>query len=347
VEPLGTALVGPGRTLVIDPYDPSLEETFLDGLEPVKVERGDRHAEDRPPNRGLTRRAAPMVGVLSVLLAGVVAAALGARGGPTAEDEAAAPVNDVIDLPAASVPLGLTDDNKETVLAACMRMSGNPNTECRHVYLRDLGEFPHREVGFPPLGVDRYEVSNAQYERCVEAGGCARRPMDECQLYTHRGYQIGAAIPERMLLDEMPAICVTRAEAAHFCEWAGGRLPTPDEWERVARAGDDRLAPWGALWTPRILNWGETDMGGFSVVGMLDGYELTAPVDRFAAGRTPDGVYNMLGNVAEWVAPWAEMPDGTRGGSYRDTLHNLRVTYQHELRPEARRSDVGFRCVYD
>ncbi len=94
------------------------------------------------------------------------------------------------------------------------------------------------------------------------------------------------------------------------------------------------------------MNWAETDMGGFPVVGRLDGYDLTAPVDSFEHGTSPDGLRNMYGNVSEWVAASDHFPDGTRGGSYCDDLREFRITRQLPLPATSRRSDVGFRCVY-
>ena len=82
------------------------------------------------------------------------------------------------------------------------------------------------------------------------------------------------------------------------------------------------------------------------MVGHLDGYDLTAAVDPYPNSTTADGIYNMLGNVAEWVAESEGMIDGVRGGSYRNNLRNLRATYQWEVRAERARTDVGFRCVY-
>lgn len=324
-----------------------LTKTDVEGLEPVRL--GRRSAGYRIP--GQTRqpltRAVPLVFVLSI---GVFAIAFGGFGmlsqigsTPVSDEEQ---LSQTVTLPAGEYLVGLSEDNKESVLQACFRISENPNRECRRSYLSEIGEYPHRMIDFPSFQIDRYETTNGQFEECVAAGICSQRRLDDCQFHIHRGYQLGAAVPDRMLVDEVPAICVTREEAQTFCRWAGGHLPTPDEWERAARGGDDRLAPWGNVWAPDMVNWAETDMGGFAVAGRLDGFELTAPVDRFSEGRSADGIYNMLGNVAEWVAEVDRSEDGTRGGSYRDDLRDLRVTYQRSLRPDARRSDIGFRCAY-
>jgi formylglycine-generating enzyme required for sulfatase activity len=287
--------------------------------------------------------------LLAVIVLGIFAlgvAAFDLLGRPTSSTPSESTRHQRIGLDAGVFTIGLTDDNKESVLQACFRLSNNPNHECRRSYLEGLGEFPSRPVQLDAFMIDRLEVSNSKYEDCVAAGDCPRRSVQGCRFFTHRGYQLDARVPQRMLDAELPAICVTRDEAEAFCSWTGGRLPTPDEWERAARGNDDRLSPWGELWAPNLMNWAETDMGGFPVVGRLDGYDLTAPVSNFEHGASPDDILNLFGNVAEWVAAAENRPDGTRGGSYRDDLREFRITRQTPQTPQSRRSDTGFRCVY-
>jgi formylglycine-generating enzyme required for sulfatase activity len=151
-----------------------------------------------------------------------------------------------------------------------------------------------------------------------------------------------------MLEPDRPAVCVIYEEAEAFCRAQSLRLPTAAEWERVARGNDDRLLPWGRVLTPGLMNWGERDMAGFPVAGRLDGSELTAKVTEFADSASPDGVVNLLGNVAEWVAPRAfDKPGeaGLRGGSYVDDVRSLRSTFHTVIAADKRLSTIGFRCV--
>jgi formylglycine-generating enzyme required for sulfatase activity len=334
------------KTMALTPFTGDLDETVVDGLEPIRPKSRRGVVEAQAGRRQHMRRVGPLLAVVAVGVAGLAVAAFGVLAGSGPEESGAGFQEDErVALRAGVYTVGLTEDNKESVLAACFVLSDNPNHECRRSYLEELGEYPARQREFPALQYDRYEVTNGRYEQCVAAGGCAARQLDACQFHTHRGYQLNAQVPARMLAAGLPAVCVTREEAEGFCAWAGGRLPSPDEWERAARGGDDRLSPWGDVWAPSLMNWAETDMGGFAVVGRLDGYDLTAPVERFADGATPEGVYNTYGNVAEWVAAAEDRPDGTRGGAYTDDLREYRITYQRPLRPTARRSDVGFRCV--
>ncbi len=128
------------------------------------------------------------------------------------------------------------------------------------------------------------------------------------------------------------------------------RVPAAHEWERAARGGDDRLWPWGRFWAPGILNWGEFDMMAYPIAGRLDGYQGTAPVDAFADGASPDGLLNLLGNVAEWTLPAEGDPEGTAGvagGHYADHAFDLRLTNRRTVEATQARSTIGVRCVAD
>ncbi len=324
----------------------ALNQTDIEGLEPIRLTRDSRIGPNPKRKTNLSRT----LPLLLVLIAAVGALVFGGWHIVSTSESVAneREQNDDARVRLASIEtiVGLTDDNRHTVLNMCYRVSSNPNYECRTSHLEELGEFPHRVQAFPEMEADTFEVSNRRFDACVSEGYCEERAAESCQFYTHRALQPGVRPPDRLFREDYPAVCVTRDQAESFCRWSGGRLPTPEEWERLARGGDDRLAPWGSLWAPDLINWAETDMGGFPVVGHLDGYDLTAAVDHYPNGTTADGIYNMLGNVSEWVAPAEGMIDGVRGGSYRTNLRNLRATYQWEVPAERARTDVGFRCIY-
>lgn len=324
--------------------DPALLRTDLDGHEPIR--RSERAARVLATSRRSSfSRTLPLAVVAVFFVAGLGFAGWRAVTTPV-QHPTEEPLTERVSLPAQTVTLGLSEDNKNAVLQACYRVSDNPNHECRQRRLEEIGELPERQVTFGPQAIDRFEVANADYERCVAEGACADRDRAACRFYTHRGWELGATVPERVFAPTYPAVCVTREQAERFCAWRGGRLPTGDEWERVARTRDDRLAPWGALWAPDVINWAETDMGGFPIVGRLDGYDLTAPVDAFENGASHEGVHNLLGNASEWVAGDDE-DDRHRGGSYTNDLRNLRVSYRRSADLGVPRSDIGFRCLYD
>ncbi len=149
---------------------------------------------------------------------------------------------------------------------------------------------------------------------------------------------------------DMPVVGVSYLDAQAYAEAQGMRLPTNDEWERLARGGDDRMYPWGNFWAPALLNWAEADALGYPVAGRLDGAELTAPVTDYADGATPEGVFNAYGNVEEWTVPGDDIDEGMatmRGGSYALDLASTRMTRIREARADDRRTTIGFRCVGD
>jgi len=139
-------------------------------------------------------------------------------------------------------------------------------------------EKPEHMVTLDAYWIDRYEVTNAQYRLCVEAGACgAPKAWGDNNLNG----------------DRQPAL-VPWEDAQAYCAWAGARLPTEAEWEKAARGPDGRVWTWG--------NEFEEDRANLSGDG--DGYEFVAPVGSFEGDASPYGVMDTAGNAAEWVADW-------------------------------------------
>jgi formylglycine-generating enzyme required for sulfatase activity len=153
-----------------------------------------------------------------------------------------------------------------------------------------------REVALRAVRIGRYPVVNAELAHFVAATGRAVAPALQRKL----------ADP---LLADHPATDVTHADAEAFCAWAGGRLPTGDEWEAAARGADGRAWPWGATFDPDRCACVES------------GWGWTAPVTAHPGGTSPCGAEQLAGNVWEWVADRTE--DGAcravRGGSPTST----------------------------
>jgi formylglycine-generating enzyme required for sulfatase activity len=143
-------------------------------------------------------------------------------------------------------------------------------------------------------------------------------------------------------------------DAAAFCGWVGGRLPTEAEWEYAARGGRS-----GEIYPFQAEN--ARDKANFEGAQGNDRYKYTAPVKSFDPNSY--GLFDMAGNVWEWTADWfsptyyrespKEDPKGppagkervARGGSfYSDPAKHLRFSFREKYPPNGL-DRVGFRCV--
>ncbi len=211
----------------------------------------------------------------------------------------------------------------------------------------EIGEFderPMRNITLAPYFIDLKEVSNLQYQKFIEK---TNRQKQEVMIF----------FDDVSVLFEpnLPAVGVTWFDADAYCVWNGKRLPTEAEWEHAA--GGNGLGGWP---------WGDVFIeGAANLRGEEDGYAYTAPVDSFDAGRSPFGLYNMAGNVEEWVSDWYDeffykegqitLPQGpdtgktkvVRGGSYESSPTLARATKRHTVDPSRKEAGIGFRCAMD
>jgi formylglycine-generating enzyme required for sulfatase activity len=205
----------------------------------------------------------------------------------------------------------------------------------------DPDERPEHPVQLGGYRIDRYEVTQAQYERCVRAGACRRAKQ-----------YAGSVGPT------LPAVGVTWDDATRFCAWAGKRLPSEAEWEKAARGTDGRLFPWGNR-AP------DCSLAAYALGGekYCRGAGGTAPAADYAAATSPYGVLQMAGNVFSWVADWHDRdyyavspernPTGpvigkhrvVRGGSWFSPAVDLRSAIRNLLPSGAQFNYLGFRCV--
>jgi serine/threonine-protein kinase len=217
--------------------------------------------------------------------------------------------------------------------------SSNPAESCQS------DEQPLHTVTLSAYSIDKYEVTNARYQACVDAGGC--EPLQRASSYTRDVY---FGNPE---FADYPVLNVTWDQASAFCAWEGKRLPTEAEWEKAARGSSDtRKYPWGdQAPTQELANFGNS-------VGD------TTPVGSYLAGASPYGVMDMAGNVWEWVSDWYQSdyysvspsnnPQGPatgrdrvlRGGSWSDSDDSVRSAFRGVFSPGRWIYLVlGFRCV--
>lgn len=174
----------------------------------------------------------------------------------------------------------------------------------------------------PAFRIDVHEVSARAYAACVSEGKC-----------TAAGTGAGCTIEAG--LEDHPVTCVSIDQARAFCAARGKRLLRNDEWTAAAAGAELRPYPWGsASPAATLLNMG----------GEADGWKTTAPRGSFPEGRSPQGVADLAGNVAEWV----DVTGATiaRGGSHADV--ELAAVSSLALRTSAAiDATTGFRCAKD
>ncbi len=216
------------------------------------------------------------------------------------------------------------------------------------------GEQPQHQVNLDAFWIDRTEVTNAQYERCVKDGGCS--PPAQTTAH-HEDHYYGESA-----YDDYPVIYVDWERANAYCAWASKRLPTEAEWEKAARGTDKRRYPWGNTFDGTLANFCD-DRCTFDHRDRTwdDGYTDTAPVGSYEGGASPYGAWDMAGNVHEWTTsldrPYPyDATDGredmeatgqrvVRGGSFGSGWPGMR-TANSEVRSRTHvQVDVGFRCV--
>jgi len=196
-------------------------------------------------------------------------------------------------------------------------------------------EGPAHEVQVEPFFLDAQEVTNQDYKRFVDA---TSRPAPKH--WKFNGYYK----PDEA---RFPVTYVTWDDAASYAKWANKRLPTEAEWEYAARGGDKGfLYPWGNQWQDGYAN--------------VDRKEQTkpAPVRSFEKDISPFGIYDMAGNVSEWVQDFYSDGYGAkqdqrlrvyRGSNFLDApkTNTYRWSDFPTEIPDNQKLRVGFRCAKD
>lgn len=250
-----------------------------------------------------------------------------------------------LSIPAGPFLQGLDESTRAFILRVCLRVAQDPDEECDQDKLLK-GEFPQETITLPAYAIDSQEVTNARYSKCVAAKKCEAADYKNCKVYTTQGLQIGLRVPKVLREPAHPQLCVRRSDAAAYCAFAGGALPSQAQWEKAARGEEGLLFPWGETWSPEWANWGEADVIKTPIVGKIDGFSWTAPPGQYPKAKSPYGLEDMAGNVAEWVVSDDPLLGIARGGSWTSDPFELRTTRRLEVKADVRRTDVGFRCVY-
>jgi len=212
--------------------------------------------------------------------------------------------------------------------------------------LGSLEEQPVHLVELENYYLDLYEVTNQQYTQCVQSGPCDP-PTDISSAKRSEYY----GNPE---FSEYPVIYVSWSMTQEYCEWRGARLPNEAEWEYAAKGDKDLVFPWGDQIDCLNANyWGNTS----------DCHLDTNKVGSYLQGISPLGLYDMAGNVWEWVNDWFDPnyyadsplvnPTGPetggfrviRGGAWNSAATHLRTTTRGRNLPDGSYNYVGFRCA--
>jgi formylglycine-generating enzyme required for sulfatase activity len=192
--------------------------------------------------------------------------------------------------------------------------------------------------------IDKYEVTNLQYRACVQAGACL--PPQKINSSTRTGYY------NKPEFNSYPVVYVDWNMARSYCEWRSARLPTEAEWEKAARGPDGSNYPWG---DGDDISCEQANYSGCQ--------KDTISVSSLGNAVSAYGVYNMAGNVYEWVSslykPYPyDLFDGRedleapgerviRGGSWRsvDSKGEVRSSHREKADSPTAREDIGFRCL--
>lgn len=262
---------------------------------------------------------------------------------------------DIYDVPMVLVPegtfwIGLEADR---AYQECQQLC--IGCTCERDWFTDMQ--PVHQVYLDTFFIDKYEVTNARYAQCVEAGACqqphANSSNTRFSYYNDPQYA------------DYPVIFVDWKQAKTYCEWRGARLPTEAVWEKAARGTDNRLYPWGNTFDGMLANFCDKNCEfSHKNINYDDGYADTATVGSCPEGKSSYGAMDMAGNVWEWLADWYAVdyyaspsewnnPTGpaigdlrvVRGGAWHDDGDGLLSSNRNRYIPTNWYNNIGFRCA--
>ena len=202
------------------------------------------------------------------------------------------------------------------------------------------GNAPQRTVTLDGYWIYQTDVTNRMYVQCVATGNCAA-PAQE----------IGAPVFDNPEFGDQPAVGVTWDMAANYCAWMQGALPSEAQWEKAARGLAGNLYPWG------------NDEPACDLLNFGDCLGHTTAVTDFANSPSPYGLFDMAGNIFNWIndfygeAYYESAPSSNPGGPSGGDSHVIRGSsfesepeqvlsaLRHFGAPAYHSRDLGFRCV--
>ncbi len=260
--------------------------------------------------------------------------------------------------PKASLPVAPVDGARDKVPMVLVpagyfvRGSGRPENKGPGAKKIKNDNSPARRIYLDAFRIDKFEVTNAAYSRFVAAVGHPSPSLS-------RGgrpwggnwsrFEWGGRRPPPGAGD-LPVTLIAWFDAEAYCAWAGKRLPAEAQWEKAARGADGRIYPWGVTASPGAANFGKR-------------HEGPLPGGSFPSDKSPYGVMDMAGNVAEWVndyyhpAYYAQSPNRNprgpargsrrvvRGGYWSQPADKIRADRRWNGVPAGKHGGVGFRCA--
>ncbi len=199
-------------------------------------------------------------------------------------------------------------------------------------------EDPSHIVDIDPFYIDIFETTNAEYKKYMEATG-----YEKPEYWDNPDFN-GS---------RQPVVGVDWKDAVNYCTWKKKRLPTEAEWEKASRGKRPVKYPWGE------------DLPDNKKANFNEEFKKPLPVGSFEAGKSDYGVYDLSGNVAEWVNDFhrpfyylfsaKKNPKGpktspykvVRGGHWRSTGEDIRLTYRNASAPIVKSETIGIRCAKD
>ncbi|KMP12417.1 hypothetical protein UZ36_00675 [Candidatus Nitromaritima sp. SCGC AAA799-C22] len=249
--------------------------------------------------------------------------------------------------PLSSVKVSAIDGKEMVLVPAGEFIMGTDKTDEENTHRKIgsvkplyLDQHPERTIHLDAYYIDRYEVTNEEYKRFLDASG-----YDEFPGHWENGtFAEGTA--------KHPVTQVTWREAWSYAMWARKTLPTEAQWEKAARGTDGRSFPWG----------NDFEKGKANID--IEGARAPVAVGSYPGDLSPYGAYDLAGNVMEWTLDWYRPYPGNnykdkrfgkvlkvlRGTGFQKAGHYFLPAYRYafartEADPNEYFENVGFRCA--